>query len=97
MKFYGIKINRLLISSHHYERHFDVSDEVIYNLIIQLNEIDEIDPEPFIGNKEINFRFFVFERLFNENKAYKIIVWLEKDRNYIGVRTCFRNKKYDKR
>jgi hypothetical protein len=35
-----------------------------------------------------------------DKKAYKLVLWTDKEKqisNYLGVRNCFRNRKYDKK
>ena len=73
---------------------------MIYQFASQLNGKEEIMEQlPKSGRKpKQGFCFFHYVPFFIEDKAYKLVWLLEKNRkNYIGVINCYRRSKYDKK
>ena len=80
-------INEVIIYQHYNQKHFDVSDWIILELIKELN-----DYHPYIETHNDQFTYFVVEPVYHLNKPYRLIFLIEKERNYIGVINAFRVK-----
>ncbi|WNE41404.1 MAG: hypothetical protein AM1032_000144 [Mycoplasmataceae bacterium] len=90
--FNGKKLNKLVINNPHIkQKHPEITDEEIYNLSIQLNE-----KKIRFKSRKNNFNYFGHEPIFYKNKAYRLAWCLEDNKNYLGITTCFRSRKYDK-
>lgn len=91
LRFRDINISEVIIDQHYNQKHFDVSDWIILELLKELN-----DEHPFIESENDQFKYFVAEPIFHNNKPYRIIFLVEKGFNYIGVINAFRvqEKKY---
>lgn len=85
IRYRGIDIKEVIIDQHYSEKHFDVSDWIILELVKTLhNKSVEIKTE----NEK--FTNFVAEPLFHNFKPYRLIFLLEKGSTYIGVINAFR-------
>ena len=82
------KINSLEISTH-YEKHNDITDELILELVKQLDN-QQFIPE---GEKD-NWEYFRAEPLLDEEgKTYKLVWCWEKGTTNLRIRTCHRTRK----
>lgn len=89
--FRGIDFNEVIIDQHYTEKHFDVSDWIILELVKCLH-----NKSVEIKSDNDKFIYFVAEPLFHNYKPYRLIFLLEKENSYIGVINAFRiqEKKY---
>lgn len=83
--FRGIDINEVIIDQHYNQKHFDISDWIILELIKELH-----DEHPFIESEVEAFTYFVAEPIYHNNKPYRLIFLIEKGAQYIGVINAFR-------
>lgn len=88
----GRLINEIIISSHYEEKHSYLDDEIILELVKQLdNKRFDIEEE------KDNWEYFSYSPLFYQNKTYKIVGCFENNSSFLGIRTCYRYKKYEKK
>ncbi len=85
-----VKINsriflKVLISQHYQEKHFDINDSIILQLIKKLNGKNIV-----IDEEKNGFQYFVVEPIFLNSKPYKIILLMSVHDNYLGVVNAFR-------
>lgn len=89
--FSGAKINEIIIDQHYKINHPEMNDLLIIKLVLQLNNLVFLPTE-------FNDEFFYFkeEPIFLENKPYRLVLVVEKNKNYLGVINAFRiqEKKY---
>jgi hypothetical protein len=89
LRFEDIDINEVIIDQHYTEKHFDVSDWIILELVKHLNH-REVDIKSKTNNDL--YSYFVAEPLFHNNKPYRLVFLIEAGQNYIGVINAFRIK-----
>ncbi len=87
------QLSRVIIDPHYREKHYDIDDSIILELVQSLNG----------GNFEIekqdeNFEYFAVEPVFLEKKTYRIVLLLCLVDDFIGVINAFRvrRKKHEK-
>ena len=85
LRFRGIDIKEVIIDQHYSEKHFDVSDWIILELVKTLH-----NKSVEIKTKNEKFIYFVAEPLIHNLKPYRLIFLLEKGNTYIGVINAFR-------
>lgn len=81
-----ISIQKVVIDPHYEEKHPDISDQVVLDLVRQLDG-GEYEPEKVMPS---GFSYFVEEALKLENKTYRLIWLLKDDEVFIGVVNCYR-------
>ncbi len=82
----GRKIDRVIIDSHYEERHGDsINDELILRLVKQLDG-KRFEPEKELGPYE----YFATDKLALDDKYYKLVWLLEKEKMYVGVVNAYR-------
>lgn len=85
--FDGIEIDELIIDQHYNLKHPEVDDWIILELVKSIENSTEIN-KVFSGD----FTYYLFQPVFYNDKPYRLILILEKDRNYLGVVNAFRVK-----
>lgn len=85
----GIEITKIIIDPHYELKHSEVIND---ELIIKLVETLEGNFYEFIDEKD-NFMYFVTNEILIDNKKYKLIWLMEKNKKYIGVINAFRSSK----
>ena len=50
-----------------------------------------------VEEKKESWEYFSFDKLFQEQRAYKIVFCLQDGSSFLGVRTCYRYSKNDKK
>lgn len=81
----GKRITKVVIDQHYKEKHHDLTDQLILELVIQLDHIN-IPIEITRGE----FDYFKVEPLFLHDKPYRIVLVMCVKRDYIGVVNAFR-------
>ena len=71
-----------------------MSDELIYMLAQQLVQTEKWF---VVEEKKESWEYFSFDKLFQEQRAYKIVFCLQDGSFFLGVRTCYRYSKNDKK
>lgn len=85
LRYRNVDINEVIIDQYYSDKHFDVNDWIILELVKTLhNKTYEVKAE------NNNFTYFVAEPLFYNSKPYRLIFLLEKGCNFIGVINAFR-------
>jgi hypothetical protein len=86
-----IKFWEIVISSHYEEKHPEITDKLILELVQQL------DNKIFVGKagKE-GWKYFEFEPLFHQSKTYRLVWCWNSKHSFLGIRNCFQRKKYEK-
>lgn len=87
IRFRDIDFNEVVIDQHYSQKHFDVSDWIIIELIKELDE-----EHPYIESVNEPYTYFVVEPIFHNKKPYRLIFLIEKGARYIGVINAFRVK-----
>lgn len=82
----GKSIKRVVVDSH-VRKHIDITDDIILDLVRQLDGTDNIPDDEKNG-----YQYFV-NLLLLENRQYRLIWLLEKDKLYIGVITAYRDRR----
>lgn len=81
-------LSRVIIDQHYKEKHSNVTDEIILNLVSQISgRIFEIEDE------EDSFQYFRVEPIFHKNAPYRMILLLCITDDYLGVINAFRVKR----
>lgn len=84
----GRTLSRVLIDQHYKEKHSDVTDEIILNLISQISGRNfEIE------NEDNGFQYFRVEPIFHNKAPYRLILLLCITDDYLGVVNAFRVKR----
>jgi hypothetical protein len=81
-----LRIKKLVIDDHYREKHSDISDDVIIELV---KKLDQGSFRP-VDQDEFGFSYFVNDKMALNGKTYKLI-WLLKDGElFVGVINCYR-------
>ena len=81
----GRPITEVVIDPHYEEKHPDISDELILELVKKLDGNEYVPQE-----REDDWEFFMLDQLEHEGKRYRL-VWCMKDQAlFIGVIKAFR-------
>lgn len=79
------QIKRVIIDQHYKERHPDVTDETILELI------QSIDGNDFLIESERgDFQYFTAEPVFKDDSPYRLVMMLCIFDDYLGVINAFR-------
>lgn len=79
------QIKRVIVDQHYKEKHPDVTDEIILELI------RSIDGEDFLVEGERgNFQYFTAEPVFKDDNPYRLVMMLCIFDDYLGVINAFR-------
>ena len=78
----------MLIDSHYKEKHSELSDELILELVNLLN-----GEEAEANAVKDKFRYFVFDPLLHHLSPFRLVVVTEDNEDYIGVVNVFRVKR----
>lgn len=86
-----LEINEVIIDEHYKINHSEMSDFIILSLIKKLNGCSRTPAQV-----SLYYLYFVEEPIFLNEKPYRLIIVLEKGKQYIGVVNAFRvkEKKY---
>jgi hypothetical protein len=87
MVFNGIYINKLIIDGHYEEKHPEMSDDIILNLIKNLNGCLR---KPVQKREE--FSYYVEDPALFNDKPYRLIMVSEEGKQYLGIVNAFRVK-----
>jgi len=82
----GYKFSEVVISHHYQEKHSDITDELILELLRLF-----VDKKTFQPDK-LTTDYFVLEKLLHQGKKYKLIWQIENKNSFIVV-NCYRIKK----
>lgn len=74
------------ISQHYQEKHPDISDELILELLKLFIDKKEIQPD------KLTTDYFVLEKILYKDKKYKLVWQIEDNKNFLVV-NCYRIKK----
>jgi hypothetical protein len=85
IKVNGKLANRVIIDSHATERHPDITDETVLDLVLMLNEVEQI-PDDI----KAPYEYYVSLLLLN-SKQYRLVWLLEEGELYVGVITAYRD------
>jgi len=86
------EIKEVIISSHYEEKHSDyLNDEIILQLVKQLDN-KRFETE----EQKDNWEYFSYSPLFYQKKIYKLVWCFESKSSFLGIRTCYRYKEYEK-
>lgn len=78
-------LTRVVIDQHYKEKHPDVSDELIIELV------KSISGEEFLVESEVDgFQYFTAEPVFNNDSPYRLVMLLCIFDDYLGVINAFR-------
>ena len=78
-------LSRVVIDQHYKEKHSDVSDEIILELINQINgRVFEID------SQSGDFQYFTVEPVFSDSNPYRLVLLLCMNDDFLGVINAFR-------
>jgi hypothetical protein len=83
--FNGLRIDEVIIDQHYKLKHPEVSDRVILKLIIQLHNL-VLKPSELKNE----FLYYMEEPIFLDDKPYRLVFVMEKNKNYLGVINAFR-------
>lgn len=79
------EIHRVIIDQHYKEKHPDVTDEIILDLV------RSIDGEDFLIETERgSFQYFTAEPVFNNEDPYRLVMFLCVFDDYLGIINAFR-------
>ena len=81
----GRQINEIAIDPHYEEKHRDIHDELILELVALLNG-NYYQPE----ERHEDWEFFSLDRIDHQEKRYRLIWCMRDEFNFIGVINCFR-------
>lgn len=85
LRYRDVEIAEVIIDQYYTEKHFDVSDWIILELVKTLhNKTYEVKAE------NGSYTYFAAEPLFHNHKPYRLIFLLEEGCYYIGVINAFR-------
>ena len=84
----GRQISRVVIDQHYREKHSELDDSLIIELVRQLDEGNF----PVEEEKD-SFQYFAVEPVFYKNKPYRLVLLLYIYDDFIGVINAFRIKK----
>jgi hypothetical protein len=87
MTFNGVQIHEVIIDQHYKINHPEITDEIIFQLVLLLNG-DYIEPEKI----ESSFKYYVEDSLILNSRPYRLIFITERFKQYIGVVNAFRVK-----
>lgn len=89
--FNGLRIDEVIIDQHYKANHPEMNDYIIMSLI---KELDGCSRKP--ERIDIKYSYFVEEPILLHLKPYRLIMVLEKGKQYLGVINAFRvkEKKY---
>jgi hypothetical protein len=79
------KIDRVIIDQHYKEKHPDITDEVILELVKSINEEDFA-----INERHEDFEYFTAEPVYIEDSPYRLVMVLCFFDNYLGIINAFR-------
>jgi hypothetical protein len=85
IKINGRQIEEVVIDPHYEEKHPDINDSLILDLVGKLNGL-EFQPEERDGDWE----FFMLDRLEHEGRAYRLVWCLRDHHLFVGIINCFR-------
>ncbi len=81
----GRQINEIAIDPHYEEKHPDIHDELILNLVSVLNGNHYQAEE-----RHEDWEFFSLDRIEYREKRYRLVWCMRDECNFIGVINCFR-------
>ena len=81
----GRKLNRVVIDFHFKQRHPDITIEVIMALVKKLEHEDVLK-----HSENTSFEYFSHEPIIYDGNPYRIVFYLHKSENYLGVINAFR-------
>ena len=82
----GYSFQQVDISQHYKEKHPDITDELILELLKIFVDKKDFQPDKQTAD------YFVLEKILHHDKKYKLI-WQIKDKNTFIVVNCYRIKK----
>ncbi len=80
----GLRISKVIIDEH-VEKHPDISDDLILELVAKLDGADQ-DPD----DTKTPFEYFA-TLIDNQEKQYRVVWLLEENQIYVGVITVYRD------
>ena len=82
----GYEFSEIVISHHYQEKHSDITDELILEMLRLF-----VDKQTFQPDK-LTTDYFVLEKILHQGKRYKLIWQLENQNSFIVV-NCYRIRK----
>jgi hypothetical protein len=91
-KLYLVEIH---IDPHYEEAHSSyMTDKIIYNLVFELEKEERWEPE----DRDGGWTYYSAVPLYLDDwRAYELVWCLKDGANFLGVRSCYRRSKYDKK
>lgn len=89
------QLTEIHIDPHYEEEHGSyMDDETIYNFAFELEKEERWEPE----DRDEDWEYYSAAPLFKGDwRAYELVWCLKDEANFIGVRSCYRRSKYDKK
>ena len=79
------RITELTITDHYQEKHSEITNELILNIIVNLLDGVKLEPRKKYGNRDI----YVWDRIVYQGKKYRLIFWFkDKTSNHLWIRNC---------
>ncbi len=89
--FNGARLNRIIIDQHYKEKHNEITDELILNILLQ--KVNDISVRTENNSDETGFQYFKVRALEFQNRYYRLILVTSKTEDYLGVVNAFRVEK----
>jgi hypothetical protein len=82
----GRRITKVIVDPH-YEKHRDITDDIILDLVRMLNGIEQVPDE-----ERVPYEYYV-TLLSSRGKSYRLVWLLERNEIYIGIITVYRDRR----